>query len=140
MRRTTSGIFVGVVLVSASALAQQPSTLEANTRPGICTVKLVIHPVPDSEFFGSDVVADFSVYSIAKLRELLTARNEPPTHAGNPMQDWGFSKCRIFVSDLRPDQSLRLNLPSSYGVVTRAYSEAAAKIRDENLKKAKDAL
>jgi hypothetical protein len=140
VRRSTSGIFVGVVLVSASALAQQPSKLEANTRPCISTVKVVTFPVPDSEFLGKELVADFSVYSIANLRELFAARNEPPTPAGCYVQDWGCPNCRTYVSDLRPDQSPHLNLPSSYGVVTKAYSEAAAKIRDEKLKKAKDGL
>ena len=141
MRRTTSGLFVGVVLVSASALAQQPSRLEANTRHAcVSSVKLLSAPVPDSEFLGDQLVADFSVYSIANLRELMTARNGPPTHAGCYLQDWGCPNCRTYVSDLRPSQSPRLNLPSSYGVVTKAYSEAAAKIRDEKLKRAKEGL
>ena len=131
---------MGIVLVSASALAQQPSRLEANTGPCVSTVKLVTFSVPDSEFLGKEVVADLSVYSIASLRELLTARNGPPTRAGSYMQDWGCPNRWIFFSDLRPDQSPHLNLPSSYGVVTKAYSAAAAKIRDEKLKKAKDAL
>src|ERR1700682_4599584 len=136
VRRTTSGLFVGVVLVSASALAQQPSRLEANTRHAcVSSVKLLSAPAPDSEFLGDQLVADFSVYSIANLRELMTARNGPPTHAGCYLQDWGCPNCRTYVSDLRPNQSPHLNLPSSYGVVTKAYSEAAAKITDEKLKR-----